>query len=72
MMSNQRNVENFCQSTQVICWSQRMMSNQTNVESFCLSEAAESSLEVSAHSGQLFESNNDVEPKKCGKLLSVH
>ena len=46
-----------------------MMSNQRNVESFCLSKAAESSLEVSAHSGQLFESNNDVEPKKCGKLL---
>ena len=48
------------------------MSNQRNVENFCLSEAAESSLEVSAHSGQLLESNNDVEPKKCGKLLSVH
>ena len=45
------------------------MSNQRNVENFCLSEAAESSLEVSAHSGQLFESNNDVKPKKCGKLL---
>ena len=49
-----------------------MMSNQRNVESFCLSEAAESSLEVSTHSGQLLESNNDVEPKKCGKLLSAH
>ena len=48
------------------------MSNQRNVESFCLSEAVESSLEVSAHSGQLLESNNDVEPKKCGKLLSVN
>ena len=46
-----------------------MMSNQRNVENFCLSEAAESSLEVSAQSGQLLESNNDVEPKKCGKLL---
>ena len=49
-----------------------MMSNQRNVENFCLCEAAESSLEVSAHSDQLLESNNDVEPKKCGKLLSVH
>ena len=46
-----------------------MMSNQRNVESFCLSEAAESSLEVSTHSGQLLESNNDVEPKKCGIIL---
>ena len=49
-----------------------MMSNQRNVENFCLSEAAESSLEVSAHSGQLLESNNDVEARKCGKLLSAH
>ena len=49
-----------------------MMSNQRNVESFCLSEAAESSLGVSAHSGQLFESSNDVKPKKCGKLLFAH
>ena len=49
-----------------------MMSNQRNVKNFCLSEAAESSLEVSAHSGQLLESNNDVEPKKFGKLLSAH
>ena len=46
-----------------------MMLNQRNVESFCLSEAAESSLEVSSNSGLLLESNNDVEPKKCGKLL---
>ena len=46
-----------------------MMSNQRNVENFCLSEAAESSLEVSTQSGQLLESNNDVKPKKCGKLL---
>ena len=45
------------------------MSNQSNVENFCLSEAAKSSLEVSAHSGQFLESNNDVEPKKCRKLL---
>ena len=45
------------------------MSNQTNVKSFCLSEAAESSLEVFAHSGHLLESNNDVKPTKCGKLL---
>ena len=46
-----------------------MMSNQKKGESFCLSEAAESSLEVSTHSGQLLESNNDVEPKKCGIIL---
>ena len=46
-----------------------MMSNQRNVERFCLSKAAESSLEVSAHSGQLLESNNDAKPKKYGKLL---
>ena len=45
------------------------MSTQRNVESFCLREAAESSLEVSAHLGQLLESNNDVEPKKCEKIL---
>ena len=45
------------------------MSNQRNVENFCLSEAAESSLEVSAHSGQLLESNNDVKPNKRGMLL---
>ena len=45
------------------------MSNQQNEENFCLSEAAESSLEVSAHSGQLLESNTDVEPKKCGIIL---
>ena len=49
-----------------------MMSNQRNVENFCSSEAAELSLEVSAHSDQLFESNNDVEPKKCGKFLIAH
>ena len=49
-----------------------MMSNQRYVENFCLSEAAESSLEISAHSGQLLESNNDVKPKKCEKLLSAH
>ena len=32
------------------------MPNQRNMENFCLSEAAESSLEVSAHSSQLLES----------------
>ena len=46
-----------------------MMSNQRNVENFCLSEAVESSLEVSAHSGQLLESNNDVEPIKMWKTF---
>ena len=69
MMSNQRNVENFCPPTQVSCWESSNNVKPKKCGKLGLSEAAESSLEVSTHSDQLFESNNDVEPKKCGKLL---
>ena len=62
----------FVRPLRSVVGSQAIISNQRNVENFCLSEVAESSLEVSAHSGQLLESNNDVEPKKFGKLLSAH
>ena len=69
MMSNQRNVKNFCLPTQISCWESRNNVKPKKCGKLFLMEAAESSLEVSAHSGQLLESNNDVEPKNCGIIL---